>query len=49
MKNESFLIYEYDKKYLKQIVELFINTVYNINKYDLNIWETRFEKYSKKR
>ena len=56
---KSFFIVEYDKKYLKQIVELFINTVHNINKkdytkeqlnawanlkYDLNIWEKRFEK-----
>ena len=43
MKNESFLIYEYDKKYLKQIVELFINTIHNINNQDyskeqLNAW-----------
>ena len=57
--NKSFFIIDYDKKYLKQIVELFINTVHNINKkdytkeqlnawanpkYDLNIWEKRFEK-----
>ena len=57
--NESFFILEYDKKYLKQIIELFVNTVHNINKqdyskeqlnawanpkYDLNIWEKRFEK-----
>ena len=39
----SFLIIDYDKKYLKQIVELFINTVHNINKKDyskeqLNVW-----------
>ena len=27
MINKSFFIMEYDKKYLKQIVELFINTV----------------------
>lgn len=43
MKNESFLIYEYDKKYLKQIVELFTNTIHNINNKDytkeqLNAW-----------
>jgi len=59
MKNESFFIREYEKKYLKQIIELFVNTVHNINKqdysheqlnawvnpkYDLNIWEKRFEK-----
>ena len=59
MKNESFFVGNYDKKYLKQIVELFIDTVHNINKkdyskeqlnaqsnpkYDLNIWEKRFEK-----
>ena len=55
----SFFIVNYDKKYLKQIVELFIDTVHNINKkdyskeqlnawanpkYDLEIWEKRFEK-----
>ena len=34
MKNKSFFIGNYDKKYLKQIVELFINTVHNINKKD---------------
>ncbi|MCG3682614.1 GNAT family N-acetyltransferase [Aliarcobacter butzleri] len=39
----SFLIINYDKKYLKQIVELFISTVHNINKKDyskeqLNAW-----------
>jgi ribosomal protein S18 acetylase RimI-like enzyme len=59
LKNKSFFIIDYDKKYLKQIVELFINTVHNINKkdytkeqlnawanpkYDLRIWEKRFEK-----
>lgn len=33
----SFLIIDYDKKYLKQIVELFINTVHNINKQDYSI------------
>ena len=43
MKNKSFFIGNYDKKYLKQIVELFINTVHNINKKDytkeqLNAW-----------
>ena len=43
MKNESFFVGNYDKKYLKQIVELFINTVHNINKKDytkeqLNAW-----------
>ncbi len=43
MKNLSFFIGNYDKKYLKQIVELFINTVHNINKKDytkeqLNAW-----------
>lgn len=32
--DDSFLIIDYDKKYLKQIVELFINTVHNINKKD---------------
>ena len=41
--NKSFFIIDYDKKYLKQIVELFINTVHNINKKDytkkqLNAW-----------
>lgn len=40
---KSFFIVKYDKKYLKQIVELFINTVHNINKQDyskeqLNAW-----------
>lgn len=39
----SFFIVNYDKKYLKQIVELFIDTVHNINKKDyskeqLNAW-----------
>ncbi len=34
MKNESFFVGNYDKKYLKQIVELFIDTVHNINKKD---------------
>jgi putative acetyltransferase len=34
MLNKSFFIIDYDKKYLKQIVELFINTVHNINKKD---------------
>ena len=43
MKNKSFFIGNYDKKYLKQIVELFINTVHNINKKgyskeQLNAW-----------
>ena len=43
MKNLSFFIGNYDKKYLKQIVELFINTIHNINKKDytkeqLNAW-----------
>lgn len=43
MKNKSFFISNYDKKYLKQIVELFINTIHNINKKDyskeqLNAW-----------
>jgi ribosomal protein S18 acetylase RimI-like enzyme len=33
----SFLIIDYDKKYLKQVVELFINTVHNINKQDYSI------------
>jgi ribosomal protein S18 acetylase RimI-like enzyme len=38
-----FLVVDYDKKYLKQIVELFINTIHNINKKDyskeqLNVW-----------
>ena len=41
--NKSFFLIDYDKKYLKQIVELFINTVHNINKKDytkkqLNAW-----------
>ncbi|WP_198306345.1 GNAT family N-acetyltransferase [Arcobacter vandammei] len=39
----NFKIANYDKKYLKQIVELFTNTVHNINKKDytkeqLNAW-----------
>ncbi len=34
MKNESFFVDNYDKKYLKQIVELFIDIVHNINKKD---------------
>ena len=43
LKNKSFFIIDYDKKYLKQIVELFINAVHNINKKDytkeqLNTW-----------
>lgn len=41
--DDSFLIIDYDKKYLKQIVELFTNTVHKINKKDyskeqLNVW-----------
>ncbi len=28
----EFFVIDYDKKYLKQIVELFTNTIHNINK-----------------
>jgi len=43
MKYPSFFIIGYDKKYLEQIVELFTNTIHNINKKDyskeqLNAW-----------
>ena len=39
----EFFVIDYDKKYLKQIVELFTNTIHNINKKDyvkeqLNAW-----------
>ncbi|CAM3455014.1 hypothetical protein [Arcobacter aquimarinus] len=43
MRNRLFILINYDKKYLKQIVELFTNTIHNINKKDytkeqLNAW-----------